>query len=166
MCTSNCSYDNESSCGGQNSPEALLLSNRASETKWDFENGGGGRTWTFDHSVIRLRLWLLWDNLAACSERAPARVLDYEPTVVQCLWIIDLKACGTKSKIECSEFWIGSVFLVGQEGLEPSTNQLWADCSNHWATAPPKKTLSSMTYRSLTEESIPVIEQKLYTNMR
>ena len=26
--------------------------------------------------------------------------------------------------------------MVGLAGIEPATNRLWADCSNHWATGP------------------------------
>ena len=26
--------------------------------------------------------------------------------------------------------------MVGLVGIEPTTNRLWADCSNHWATGP------------------------------
>ena len=26
--------------------------------------------------------------------------------------------------------------MVGPPGLEPGTNRLWADCSNHWAIGP------------------------------
>ena len=33
----------------------------------------------------------------------------------------------------CSEL-VKSV--VGMVGIEPTTNRLWADCSNHWATSP------------------------------
>ena len=43
----------------------------------------------------------------------------------------------------------GNGLLVGAVGLEPTTNQLWADCSNHWATPPKYNWLTDV---SITEE--------------